>query len=500
MREIFLPAPGSTAARPRILVIGDVMLDRLIQGEARRLSVEAPVPIVHQESDSERAGGAANVAVNLAALGAQVVVTGVVGRDREADSLARVLREGGVDGVRFVSRADLPTTVKTRIVAHRQQIARVDREAVHILDPDSLAELLAVLRLEIPRSRAVLVPDYGKGVVTAALWSALVELCTGEGVPLVADPSPQAGAGDYPGASLLKPNWAEALRAAHRPGEERPGVEEIGRRWLAASDAGAVLITRGEEGMSLFRPHEPAFHAPAQRRDVFDVTGAGDTVLATMGWAMACGLKLEDATWLANLAGGLAVERFGTARIGRRELQRGLAPEGDLEDKLVSRGDLDGFLAPHRQAGRLIVFTNGCFDILHPGHLRLLRRCAACGDVVIVGLNSDASVRRLKGAGRPVLAAADRALVLAALPQVQAVVIFEEDTPAELIAQVLPDVLVKGGDYRPEDVVGRDLVEGRGGRLELIPLRAGISTSRLVKGMQAHEPADAPENRAGGKK
>jgi D-beta-D-heptose 7-phosphate kinase/D-beta-D-heptose 1-phosphate adenosyltransferase len=194
------------------------------------------------------------------------------------------------------------------------------------------------------------------------------------------------------------------------------------------------------------------------------------------------------------------VERFGTARIGRRELQRGLAPEGDLEDKLVSRGDLDGFLAPHRQAGRLIVFTNGCFDILHPGHLRLLRRCAACGDVVIVGLNSDASVRRLKGAGRPVLAAADRALVLAALPQVQAVVIFEEDTPAELIAQVLPDVLVKGGDYRPEDVVGRDLVEGRGGRLELIPLRAGISTSRLVKGMQAHEPADAPENRAGGKK
>ncbi|MCZ6649327.1 MAG: bifunctional heptose 7-phosphate kinase/heptose 1-phosphate adenyltransferase [Acidobacteria bacterium] len=499
MREIPLPPPGSKAARPRILVMGDVMLDRLIQGEARRLSVEAPVPIVLQQSDSQRAGGAANVAVNLAALGAQVVLTGVVGRDSEAESLEQVVREGGVEGVHFVSRADLPTTVKTRIVAHRQQIARLDREAVHLLDADSLAGLLAVLRREIPRSRAILVPDYGKGVVTPSLWSSLVELCAREEVPLLVDPSPRAAAGDYQGASLVKPNWAEALRAARRPGEEPPGVEEIGRRWLAASDALAVLITRGEAGMSLFRPHQPAFHAPAQRRDVFDVTGAGDTVLATMGWAMAAGLELEDATWLANLAGGLAVERFGTARIGRRELQRGLAPEGDLEDKLISRGALESFLAAHRREGRRIVFTNGCFDILHPGHLRLLRRCAACGDVVVVGLNSDSSVRRLKGARRPVLSAGDRALVLAALPEVHAVVIFEEDTPAELIAQVLPDVLVKGGDYRPEDVVGRDLVEGRGGRLELIPLRAGISTSRLVEGMEAHDPADDSESRSGGK-
>ncbi len=498
MREISLPAPGSTAARPRILVMGDVMLDRLIQGEAHRLSVEAPVPIVHQQSESQRAGGAANVAVNLAALGAQVILAGVVGRDREAGSLEEVVREGGVHRVHFVVRADLPTTMKTRIVAHRQQIARLDREAFHLLDADGLAALLAVLRQEIPRCRAVLVPDYGKGVVTPELWSALVELCAGEDVPLLVDPSPRAAATDYRGASLMKPNWTEALRAVLQTGEERPGVEEIGRRWVAASDGGAVLITRGEEGMSLFRPQQPTFHAPARRRDVFDVTGAGDTVLATMGWAMAAGLELEDATWLANLAGGLAVERFGTARIGRRELQRGLAPEGDLEDKLISRDKLEDFLAPHRRAGRRIVFTNGCFDILHPGHLRLLRRCAACGDVVVVGLNSDSSVRRLKGARRPVLSAGDRALVLAALAEVHAVVIFEEDTPAELIAQVLPDVLVKGGDYRPEDVVGRDLVEGRGGRLELIPLRAGISTSRLVEGMYPASATDDPESRSGG--
>jgi len=500
MREISLPAPESAAARPRILVLGDVMLDRVIQGQAHRLSVEAPVPIVHQQSENERAGGAANVAVNLAALGAQVVLAGVVGRDSEADALARVVREGGVHVAHLVARADLPTTVKTRIVAHRQQIARLDRESVHVLDAPSLTALKDVLGQEIPSSGVVLVPDYGKGVITSALWKFLVELCTREGVPLLVDPSPQAPAAQYAGASLVKPNWAEAVRAAGRQGEEEPGVEEIGRRWLKHTDAQAVLITRGEKGMSLFRPQQPVFHAPAQRRDVFDVTGAGDTVLATMGWAMGAGLSLQDATWLANLAGGLAVERFGTARIGRRELQRGLAPEGALEDKLVSQESLADFLAPHRQAGRRIVFTNGCFDILHPGHLRLLRRCAACGDVVVVGLNSDSSVRRLKGERRPVLSAGDRALVLAALPEVHAVVIFDEDTPAELIGRVLPDVLVKGGDYRPEDVVGRDLVEGRGGRLELIPLRAGISTSRLVEGMQAHDSSGEPKGRSGGNK
>ena len=231
MREIPLPVPGSSAARPRILVIGDVMLDRLIQGEASRLSVEAPVPIVHQQSDSQRAGGAANVAVNLAALGAQVVLTGVVGRDSEADALEKVLRQGGVDGVRLVSRADLPTTVKTRIVAHRQQIARLDREAVHLLDAESLKELLVVLGQEIPRSQAVLVPDYGKGVVTPALWSALVEICARENVHLLVDPSPRGAAADYRGASLVKPNWAEALHASQkarrrtaRRGGDRPAL------------------------------------------------------------------------------------------------------------------------------------------------------------------------------------------------------------------------------------------------------------------------------------
>ena len=260
MREIRLPVPSSAAARPRILVMGDLMLDRLIQGEARRLSVEAPVPIVHEQSNSDRPGGAANVAVNLAALGAQVVLTGVVGLDSEAVCLEKVVRAGGVDDVQFVVRADLPTTVKTRIVAHRQQIARLDREAVHRLNPESLAALLAVLGLEIPRSQAVLVPDYGKGVVTPALWSSLVEICSREDVPLLVDPSPQAASSDYQGASLVKPNWAEALRAVHRPGEEEQHVAEIGRRWLEASDAGAILITRGEEGMSLFRPHQPGQH------------------------------------------------------------------------------------------------------------------------------------------------------------------------------------------------------------------------------------------------
>lgn len=484
MKDFHLPATGGERAQPRLLVVGDVMLDRVIQGDAGRLSVEAPVPIILQTGEQTHPGGAANVAANLAALGAEVILAGVVGEDGEADALEEAVRRKGVDDIALVRRGAVPTTVKTRIVARRQQIARVDREEIQPLDRVTRDRLLAILEREVPRAGAVLVPDYGKGVVSGPLWTELVRLCGASKAPLMVDPGPRAAAADYRHATLVKPNWAEAVRAVTEPGEATPGLEEIGNRWLAASSARAVLVTRGEQGMSLFRPQQPRFDLAARRREVFDVTGAGDTVLAALGWAHASGLPLEESARLANLAGGLAVERFGTASISRRDLERALVPESALEDKVIPRDRLPDFLQGHRRAGRSIVFTNGCFDILHPGHLRLLRHCSTCGDVVVVGLNSDDSVRRLKGPSRPVLAARDRALVLAALPEVDAVVVFSEDTPAELLQLVLPDVLVKGGDYNPEDVVGRDLVESRGGRLELIPLREGISTTTLVDRMQ----------------
>jgi D-beta-D-heptose 7-phosphate kinase/D-beta-D-heptose 1-phosphate adenosyltransferase len=481
MKEIDLPPEDSEASRPRLLVVGDVMLDRVVCGESSRLSVEAPVPIVVQRDESTRPGGAANVAVNLAVLGARVTLAGAVGLDPEADRLRALVRAAGVDELDLVACGDRPTTAKTRLVAHRQQVARVDRERTEPVTSEDAARLLEGCRGALAGCQAVVVPDYGKGVVSGELWRGLVEVARAAGIPVMVDPSPQRRLGFYRGAEVIKPNWTEAVRAARQEGEDDLSPDAIGERLLAASGAACIVVTRGERGLSVFRPGQARYDAHALRREVYDVTGAGDTVMATLAWARAAGMAMEESAWLANLAGGLAVERFGAATIGRRELVKALVPEAGLREKVIPRAEIEAFLASHRQAGRCIVFTNGCFDLLHAGHLRLLRRCAACGDVLVIGLNSDASVRALKGAERPIVGEEDRALVLAALPEVDAVVLFDEPTPDRIIAQILPDVLVKGGDYAPDEVVGRDLVESHGGRLELVPLRRGISTSEIVR-------------------
>ncbi|MFQ5670208.1 MAG: D-glycero-beta-D-manno-heptose 1-phosphate adenylyltransferase [Acidobacteriota bacterium] len=491
---VALPPNQGSGSLARAVVVGDSMVDVVIRGRASRLSSEAPVPIVHQRGEEIAAGGAANVAVNLRALGVEVTLLGLVGGDAAGRDLQRSLEKGGVDGSCLLESKGRPTTMKTRLVAQRQQIARVDRE---VTDPPSAGEqrrLEQQVAKVVPGCQVVLVADYGKGVITADLWERLVQACRSAGTPLLVDPRPQTPMETYRGATLIKPNWAEACQATQHQGHGERALDEVGRQVLACSQAECAVITRGDRGLSLFRPRRPRLDVPSRRRDVYDVTGAGDTVLATLGWARAVGLSVEEAAWLANLAGGLAVERFGAACISRQDLERALYPDSGLEEKRVSREDLTGLLERKRREGRQIVFTNGCFDLLHAGHLRLLRHCAACGDFVVVGLNSDASIRRLKGASRPILPETERSLVLAALREVDAVVVFEEDTPEQIIREVLPDVLVKGGDYSPEAVVGRDIVEGHGGRLEIVPLRDGASTSEIINKIRAGAP---PKTRSG---
>jgi D-beta-D-heptose 7-phosphate kinase/D-beta-D-heptose 1-phosphate adenosyltransferase len=499
MIGLVLP-PAREGAAPRLLVIGDLMLDRFVQGDASRLSLEAPVPIVREREGSEQPGGAANVAVNLAALGARVSLLGAVGDDPEAVRLRDLVRAGGVETVELVTCADRPTTVKTRLVARRQQVARVDREWGGPLPPAGQRELMERLNLRLPGCAVVVVPDYGKGVITGDVWSGLVAAAGRAQVPVMVDPAPQARIGFYRGAAVIKPNWAEAAGAARREADGAQSLDEVGKVLLAASGAPCVIVTRGEEGLTLFRQGRERLDLPALRREVYDVTGAGDTVLATLAWGRAAGLAEEAAARLANLAGGLAVERFGAAVIGRRDLEQAMVPETGLTDKLIPRAELQRFLKPHRQAGRRIAFTNGCFDILHAGHVRLLRHAAAQADLLVIGLNSDASVRAWKGAGRPIVGEQERGLVLAALPEVDAVVIFDEPTPEAIIDEVRPYVLVKGGDYRPEEVIGREQVESTGGRLELVPLREGISTTEIVRRIRSlpDRESDGPDGRHAG--
>ncbi|MFQ5767829.1 MAG: PfkB family carbohydrate kinase [Acidobacteriota bacterium] len=466
---------SSTETGPSMAVIGDVMLDQLVEGVASRLSPEAPVPVLLQQRRVAQPGGAANVAMNLVALGAQVKLYGVVGDDTPAGQLRNLLQDAGVD---------TSGLLKTRLVARRQQLARVDLEEQQAISRNLAGSLLATLKGHLAGCSWLVVSDYGKGVLTSSLCRELLEFCREAKISVLVDPDPRGCMEKYRGAALLKPNWAEAVLAARLQGDAATDPESIGKALLCQTEAGSLLITRGDQGMILFRPGQSRVDFPATRRDVYDVTGAGDTVMATLAWSLAVGMEIEAATRLANLAGGLAVERFGTARIGRKDLARALDPLAGLREKLIPRDDLHTVLARHREAGRRIVFTNGCFDLLHLGHIALLRQCAALGDVVVVGLNSDSSVRQVKGPPRPIQDQEQRALLLAALPQVTHVVLFHEPTPAELIAEVLPDVLVKGGDYQPDQVIGRNLVESRGGRLEQVPLQDGLSTSAIIRHIQ----------------
>ena len=468
--------------QPRILVVGDLILDRYVWGSVERISPEAPIPVLKVAADDPRPGGAGSVAVNLAELGARVSVAGTLGRDDDAQSVRRLLRAHGVDVQAVLALPDRPTTVKTRYLARVQQVLRVDLEDVSPLPAAVTDKLLARLEPKVRKADVVLVSDYDKGLLTPSLLSGLMALCRKARTRVVVDPARGVAALRYRGATAICPNRTEAAEAAGLP-DDPASLDKIGRRLLRRLDLEASIITRDRDGISLYRKGERPLHIPANAREVFDVTGAGDMVLSVLGFVLAGGGTMAEAVRAANVAGGLEIGHLGVVPLSREEIVAGLeAAEHAPRSKLRSRDELAAIVRQLQGKGRTVVFTNGCFDLLNANHIGLVRHCKSLGDAVIVATNSDASIRRLKGPARPILTEAERVELLSALHYVDYVVVFGEDTPRPLLRLLRPDVLVKGGDYKDKtEVVGWEIVEEYGGRIEQAPKTDFHSTSGIVE-------------------
>lgn len=471
----------------RVLLVGDLILDRYIYGDAERISPEAPVPVLRTVERHEAVGGSANVAACLKALGCVVVCCGVVGRDRHGEALTRLLTELNIDVAGVVPLADRPTTTKTRLVGlaqhrHRQQLLRVDEEETCGL-PHEEAESLAVRACElIAKSDVVCIEDYGKGVVSEALAQAVIETAGKRGVPVLVDPARLSDYALYRGATVVTPNRDELSIVTGRRLESLDEIAEAGLHLVDDIDLTAIVATVDREGSVVVKKGGDWQHIPTVPRSVYDNTGAGDAVLATLAAAIAAGADIVSSARLANIAGGLEVERFGCVPITSEEILAELRLEDRMRNgKLRTLDELSAELQIRRDRGETVAFTNGCFDILHAGHVDLLKRSRQEASVLVVGLNGDASVRTLdKGDDRPINKFENRASVLSALECVDYVVGFEDPDPEALIRKLRPDVLVKGEDWAGKVVVGQKFVESIGGRVVLVPLVEGLSTTGLV--------------------
>ena len=449
------------------------MLDRYLFGSTARISPEAPVPVVHIQETDDRPGGAANVAVNLASLGVATRLVGVVGEDDAAESLLSILKGHGID-CNFHTVKDRPTITKTRVQSRGQQLIRLDREKTDAMLSDGI---VGVLKESLVGAGVVVLSDYGKGALTNV--AAMIAACQEAGVPALVDPK-GSDFSKYRGAALITPNQSEFEAVVGTCASDEELVKRA-RGLLESLDLGAVLVTRSEKGMLLLeRDREPVFIS-TQAREVFDVTGAGDTVIATLAGAIASGQNLAAAAALANVAAGLVVRKIGVAAVTPGEISVALHQRGQGGRGLVNLDELQAMVGEARQRGERIIMTNGCFDVLHAGHVSYLEEAKSLGDRLIVAVNDDDSVRRLKGESRPINALQDRLLVLAGLAAVDWVVPFADDTPASLIASVLPDVLVKGGDYRAEEIAGGKDVLSNGGEVRILPFRDGLSSSRIIE-------------------
>jgi D-beta-D-heptose 7-phosphate kinase/D-beta-D-heptose 1-phosphate adenosyltransferase len=467
----------------RVLVLGDAMLDRFLYGDVDRISPEAPVPVVRLRRSHAMPGGAGNVARNVSALGGTAVLVGLLGEDAAAAEL-RALLDGdpGIEDA-TVASAGRRSILKTRVIAGTQQVARLDEEEARPADAAEGAALVEAVRQRVAGCGALVLSDYAKGTLTPAVVAGAVGAARAAGVPVFADPKTD-DFGLYRGADCLTPNARELARAARLPAGTEAEVVAAARAAMRAAGVPALLCTRAERGMVLVRAEGGHASVSAQAREVFDVSGAGDTVIATLALAHAAGRPLEEAMRIANAAAGIVVGKLGTATVAAEELEHALHADGDPDGAgIASTPGLDAALrrvAEWRAHGLKVGFTNGCFDILHAGHVALLRAARRRCDRLVVALNTDASVARLKGAGRPINPLADRAAVVSALAAVDAVVAFEEDTPLELVRALRPDVLVKGGDYTEDRVVGADLVRAGGGEVVLVDLLPGRSTTGVA--------------------
>jgi len=466
-------------AKKCLLVVGDVMLDRYICGEVGRISPEAPVPVVRATHQSHQPGGAANVAMNIAKLGAQVEVIGFAGGDEDEKLLTACLRESGIIPG-FVKCDGFPTTTKTRILGGRQQMLRLDSERPGARGAKDSERLTAKVLERLDGCDAVVLSDYAKGVLTPEVCQKIIAAARAKEIPVLVDPK-TADFARYRGATTVCPNLGELATALGRDGRDVNALLDAAEGMVKEFDLEFLTATLGEKGIALLRPGNRML-APAVARQVFDVSGAGDTVIAVLALCLASGLMPETAVQLANIAAGVVVGKVGTVPVEKHELLAALTPEIALhaEDKVVSREELVQRTALWKANGERVVFTNGCFDLLHVGHITVLEQARRFGDRLIVAINSEASVSGLKGPTRPIVKENERARVLAALAAVDAVVVFGEETPLELIVAARPDVIVKGGDYNVDTVVGAKEVMAWGGQVKIVPTVAGFSTTGLI--------------------
>ena len=465
-----------------ITCVGDIMLDQFVYGAVERISPEAPIPVLRVVRETAVLGGLGNVARNLAALGAACHVISVVGNDSVGLQVRGLL--GELDGchAELLVNPTGATTVKTRCIAGNQQIVRVDREHAFEMTPHFTTQVLATTR-QVAKN-VLVISDYGKGVLTPEVTTALIGDARTAGKTVIVDPK-GSDYRRYRGASIITPNRLELAQATRMPAASDSEVIAAARYLIETCEIDVVLATLSEHGMLLVHKDGTAEHLAAEAREVYDVSGAGDTVVATLAAALAVGTPLLQAARLANTAAGIVVGKVGTATASAAELMHTLRKQGahSAEDKIVARAEAAQIVEDWRQKGLRIGFTNGCFDLLHPGHVTLLAQARQKVDRLVVGLNSDDSVSRLKGPQRPIQAEFARATVLASLQSVDLLVIFGEDTPRELIEALRPAVLIKGGDYTTETVVGADFVQSYGGEVVLIDLVAQHSTTRLVNRM-----------------
>jgi D-beta-D-heptose 7-phosphate kinase/D-beta-D-heptose 1-phosphate adenosyltransferase len=468
----------------RVLCIGDVMLDRFVYGQVDRISPEAPIPVFSIRDERSMLGGAGNVARNLVALGAQTSFLSVVGNDKTGHEIAAMIGKEPRVTPYLITEPGRTSTTKIRYVAASQQVLRADHETQAAISADATRRLIATACEEIGRHDAVILSDYGKGVLSREVIAAIIAAASDAGKPVIVDPKSRDFS-MYRGATLVSPNLHELANANARELHGEDDILAAARYLMQAHGIGHILVTRSRDGMTLVPLEGEPHHIPSRAQEVFDVSGAGDTAIATLTLGIASGVPYEQAATLANLAAGIVVGRLGTAVVSTQDIATAML-EGGTAGVMHKVLPLDAAItqvAQWKREGKKIGFTNGCFDLMHPGHLALLQETKSHCDRMIVGLNSDASVKRLKGAGRPVNGEVERAMLLASLIAVDRIVIFEEDTPLALIAALKPDVLAKGADYQKHQVVGHEIVEGYGGKIILVGIKEGYSTTNLIKKM-----------------
>jgi D-beta-D-heptose 7-phosphate kinase / D-beta-D-heptose 1-phosphate adenosyltransferase len=464
----------------KVMVIGDIMLDEQLWCRVERISPEAPVPIAEVTSTTHVPGGAGNVAANISALGGTPILIGVIGKDGSAQKLLQALKKNRIDSSCIVSDGDRPTILKSRVIAANQQVVRVDRETKEEISSDTVSRIIRAIKNKLPLCSAVIISDYGKGTITKKIIEAVMNYSKAHGLPVAVDPKGKDYS-KYKGATVITPNKKEASIASLVEITDETSLNSAGKKLLKISGSKNVLITRGKEGMSLFSKNGKTVHIPSVPREVFDITGAGDTVISTVAIALASGAEILDAVILSNHAASVVITKVGTQPVRIEELRHSLSENIPSHKKIRSLNELKAIVKKLKSDGCKIVFTNGCFDILHIGHVRYLEEAKKLGDILIVGLNSDLSVKKLKGRERPFMPESERAELVAALGSVDYVTIFHEGTPEALISEIRPDIHVKGGDYKsPSKLPEAKIVNSYGGKVVILSETKGRSTTGLI--------------------